>query len=610
MICFHSFLFLDAFLPDPAMATLANRRELAIVGLGFLPVDGFLLLTGLLIAAPMFREEKKKTKQAKEEGEKKNIATGTNGGAADPTTAGSSPSSSSSSVWRFDLATCYYRRVTRMLPSYWLALTLYCGALFPHGYEYSLSLLRSEGLASFYSRVLPGATEAPNHCNVGHLATNALFANHLMPFGGCMGWTWSLALQWNFYLFFPALWWVLHRRAARQADERAKDPANASSKKPMKTPSQMLVPWLVAFLVLSLFVRVLGALHMRTFDLRHEEGLFLSFFYYSNTLTRGAAIVQGVLLAWVGVYRPNWVARAQRWPGWLTSLAWLASGAVLAAQLWWVDWFKPGVIAAATSLPNGGGAADPFEAVDTPGNTVLRFTQLLGGPESMLQLATSNIPAYWPHLLFHVLALVGSPLSSLMFGWLVFAVLYRVGSLGTWLSRVLSAPAWFPLATLSYWMYLLHPAIMTTCYSRFVEHFGDLPATLHVHLQSLEGGIPFAGLATVYANAALQIVLAAAAALVLHVFFEQPLEVLLRRSEAVKAVITEASVSPTAASSSSSKSATASSAVTGSGSSWFFRAFRGLCMVYCCICMVYLVLHHLAIYVGVSLLKPQALLGA
>lgn len=540
------------FVDDDAMHEVGLSPALLVLNLGFLPVDGFFVLTGFLIAYPLFKEEQKRLKAIRE-------AEGA-GSASAPAAAAvvgsdAKTAAASGSIWTFDLRTFYYRRVTRMLPSYLLAIYFHCGLLFPGGIQHSMSVVRSDGFRNFIDRVLPDLKDAPNNCTPGHLWTNLTWTNHLMPFGGCMGWTWSFALQFNFYLFFPLLWKWAHARLAKKQSKAGV--ASAAS-----SPSSFVLPFLYVFLAFSLLVRALSFLQIRRFDLRHEEGIFMGFFWYSNSFTRGGAIVWGVIAAHASVHT-NLVRWMRAHPS-VVTLGWALTASIVGLQMFWSRIFAEG------------------NMIETPGWSSMELTQKLGGASS-LNYSTPNIQAYWGQALFQILVLVGSPGSNLIFVFLLLVVVNGLGSLGKALQRFLSLPVFYPLSTLSWWVYLVHPAIMIRWYSWHVSALGEID-------MSVRG---------VMRNAALQMAFSFGVALVAYTFIEQPLEILLRQGESAPAAtaVTAKTVASSSAAAAGSKPAAAPAT--------FFTRLRTVIFIYCVICMIYIVLHHAAMLTAVTQLEPK-----
>jgi peptidoglycan/LPS O-acetylase OafA/YrhL len=73
----------------------------------------------------------------------------------------------------------YFRRALRVLPAYWVTLAVYCAML---------------------------------GVNSENVAWNLAFVNNFLPASRqCMSWAWSLAVEEQFYLLFPAFVWLLNR---------------------------------------------------------------------------------------------------------------------------------------------------------------------------------------------------------------------------------------------------------------------------------------------------------------------------------------------------------------------------------------------------------------
>ena len=566
MVAFHSFFYVGNFIRDQDMTDIGKSPALLILNLGFLPVDGFFVLTGFLIAYPLFREEVRRSKLLLEEKKHDAIEEKLH----HHTIAGNTMISSASSIWKFDLKGFYYRRVTRMLPSYLLAIYLHCGLLFPNQIQHSMSLVRSEGFVRFMQRVLPGIENAPNSCTAEKLWTNLTWMNHLMPFGGCMGWTWSFALQFNFYLFFPLLWKWAHTRLTKQAiaiEKKTDSDSSESASISTRTPSQFVIPFLYVFLVVNLLVRIVSFFQIRLFDLRHEEGVFLGFFWYSNTLTRGAAIVYGVLIAhWM--LTTNLVSYLKKHLSFV-QLGWGLVALTVVLQMFWNRFFSDG------------------NMVETPGWSAMNLTQIAGGETSMQSIFNPNPFAYWPHMLFHIFVLVGSPLSNFVFVFLLLVVVNRIGSLGEKLNAFLSHPIWYPISTLSWWVYLVHPALMIRFYAFYIEYIGEIPASV----------------SSVFVNVVIQWILSFTTAIFMYTFFEMPMEIWLRQNEAVVAS-TQHHVPVKSASAAVADAAATTTPIVKSGATFFSRLSTGI-FIYCVVCMAYIVLHHLGMLTAVSTLVPK-----
>jgi len=162
--------------------------------------------------------------------------------------------------------------------------------------------------------------------------------------------------------------------------------------------------------------------------------MFLFFFYYSNTFTRIGVIFTGVLIAYACVFTsfPHWL-KARRFAA---DFLWLLCGCVLTCQLLWSRWFANGNV------------------VETPGFSAIFLAK-------QQPLFSFN---YLHHFLYYTLAVVGGPLSGLMFGYIVMAITHSLGTLGPIAHRVLSKPFWIPIADASFFAYLMHPIVMVKSY--------------------------------------------------------------------------------------------------------------------------------------------------
>ena len=156
--------------------------------LGYNAVDGFFLLTGFLLAYPLFVEKKKLDASSST-----TITTTTTTTTTTATTTTTTPIPSS----LLDLSSYYYRRLARLLPPYFLLLFLYCGVFFTNG-QFPLALCRNDKMRVLTLSGFPDAEKEgmiPSKCGADSIIAHVLFINQLTPFGGCVGYTWSLAIQ-------------------------------------------------------------------------------------------------------------------------------------------------------------------------------------------------------------------------------------------------------------------------------------------------------------------------------------------------------------------------------------------------------------------------------
>lgn len=255
---------------------------------------------------------------------------------------------------RIDMKRFYLRRTLRLLPVYYLLLI-------------AMSLV-------------PGGS-CPN------VWANFLYVNNFVPYGSmCMPWSWTLAVEEQFYILFPFFCtcvFLARRRLALLLGVLA-----------------LLVTENVAhfFYYQDEFHIPLG---MKPDDLR-----VLSFIdrFYDGTHLRIAAILIGVIAAYIHRYHLDRCIAALRRP-WVR----LSVGAGAAAACW----------------------------------AVIRFSWEQPLPRTLYVL--------WGGV-YHTTF-------SLILAVLILLALTRLDGFG-WLHRVLSARVWYPIAQLSYSIYLVHPLVI------------------------------------------------------------------------------------------------------------------------------------------------------
>jgi peptidoglycan/LPS O-acetylase OafA/YrhL len=259
---------------------------------------------------------------------------------------------------RIDLKRFYLRRALRLLPVYYLLL--------------------------FAMSAIPGGS-CPN------VWANLLYVNNFMPYGSmCMPWTWSLAVEEQFYILFPLFCTCLFLARRRLA----------------------LLLGALALLIaenVAHFFRYQHEFHI-PLGIKPDAPQVLSFIdrFYDGTHLRIAAILIGVIAAYIHRYHfDRCIAALQR------------------------PWLRLSVAA--------GAAAGCWATV--------RFSWEEPLPRTLYVLWGSVY-----HTTF-----------SLFAAALLLLALTRLGGL-RWLHRLLSARVWFPIAQLSYSLYLVHPLVILGLY--------------------------------------------------------------------------------------------------------------------------------------------------
>lgn len=252
---------------------------------GYGAVDGFFVLTGFLVAYPVFRK----------------AAEAASGDAAQETTL--APPS---------LRSAWYRRYARVWPPMVLVLVLYCLVAFPEGLA-PLDTVHLQGTLDSVQQHFPNATRIPNLCFLA--PANLLFLNNLMPIGGCMGWTWSLCVQCHFYFWFPVALKAVGKRV-----------------NPSKRVAVVAGVTAIASAAIRAYVFVDLILHQE----RSPERDFWMFMAYANTVTRIGTICAGVVVAYAVVARSP--ARWLRAHTAVRALGWLVAASALLVNMFYVQY--------------------------------------------------------------------------------------------------------------------------------------------------------------------------------------------------------------------------------------------------------------------------------
>lgn len=215
---------------------------------GLQGVDVFFVLTGLLLSYPLFYRH--------------------------------SSSQPISISWR----SFVWRRLVRILPSYCVAIGFFCFVLTQNGEQHKLAAIPSTGIQMMLDEHYPGIDHVPSNCFLSGF--NLLFLNNWLPFGGCMGWTWSLAIQVQFYVLFPLLVLLF--------------------KTPKRLALLMLVLWVATHLFRHWLMEAIMARYnfvMFLWDNADRESFYMYFTaWYANSFARMHCIFSGVLLAYALVH--------------------------------------------------------------------------------------------------------------------------------------------------------------------------------------------------------------------------------------------------------------------------------------------------------------------
>ena len=568
MVAFHALFFMFGFTHNEPLATLAEHPLLSVLSFGFLPVDGFFVLTGTLIARPLLAALGRERPPS--------------------------------------LVALYSRRFVRIVPTLALCLGAYALLVFPNG-SMSAASVKSEASLELRERFFPGKEWWPHQCEHGKWALNLLWANAQLPFGGCAAWTWTLSVQGSFYIAFPlllvTLCWprppLLGGEVARQVGavqpsrcacrccfqslERCAPTSAAAARRRVRSFVTLAIvastaARVVAWASLAATLEEPGALEGEA----KWRSLFLAFFFYSHTATRVGTLFVGVGVASVlDDYRVRCehklVVVDER--DTLMAAASIQSGVVLtedgmegepglrrrrptpAAKVregHKIDWddddddddddneppsddncvSKDKALAGtAPSLlwPSDGltprSARAAWLLVAMLLATQLLWTKVVVGGAVFETPGWSAARSRGAHnATFFVLLLVGGPLSGAIFAALVvLAVLpfrkERCGEGGgpgaalrltALYRRFLAAACWTPLADASFGAYLLHPMIMQYCYA------AGRPFAFN------DGAPPSARAVLLYYAPAMQL-LAFTGGWVLHFGFELPIARGVRR---------------------------------------------------------------------------------
>ena len=266
--------------PKPLLAAQsrnspAYQRLQRFVTIGYIAVDAFLILTGFLFGLQALKsswaERGRRLKSSNED--------------AEPSVRSTRTADCCCSRHRMG----WYRRFVRIMPPMMLAIAVHCAFLFRNGL-YPLGVVRSEArldLQRFDSQPFSAGTAALNAsadddtfgmCNNGCGAwwANLFQLQVLIPFGGVMIHTWTVATQYLFYLTFPLITrnWDISRKAT-------------------------LPLFCLSVLGFSAALKLVGFVHVSGMAHNTIVRGVLAFFWYAFPGARIGVVYAGVALAWL-----------------------------------------------------------------------------------------------------------------------------------------------------------------------------------------------------------------------------------------------------------------------------------------------------------------------
>jgi peptidoglycan/LPS O-acetylase OafA/YrhL len=247
-ICiFHALFLIIGFLPEQEVEKLAKGSYL--LQHGYLAVDGFFVLTGLLLAMPLLRK-----------------------------------SELPDDKWAY-LRRYYSQRLLRIMLPLCLTLLFACQWLFKGG-AYLTGLVRLKPAAAMMERFFgkveysdSGAAMAP--VSLVHLS-------FLMPYNGSPIHGWSVGVQYQLYLWAPLALLALKINSLPRA-----------------------LKFTLPISLFSLLYRAFTRAHHSMFEKGSIIGGALDLWHYSHPFSRAHTIVAGVLLAFI-IWRstiPAWLSR-------------------------------------------------------------------------------------------------------------------------------------------------------------------------------------------------------------------------------------------------------------------------------------------------------------
>lgn len=286
VVTFHVLWHTSMILKEPAFDAFYYAPWMRFLNNGLFAVDIFFILTGFLLAYPVL--------------------------------AGARTGTWSEFVWL---------RVTRVYPTLIVSVLFVCLGLFYRSPLLAWDRHPSTGIREMVETVAgrTDLTGVPSNCEIS--IANLLFLNNIIPFGGCMGWTWSLCVQVHFYLIFPlAIRWF--GRGTRLVKAIL---------------AGLCLHGLLRFVLYTYAMMPFAPPKVYVFELVDKDSFFMYFnVWYSSTPQRLGCIFTGVLLAWVQInlrQLPAQLAAA----GSKRLLHWAALAVTVlgVAGTFYTDWLSP-----------------------------------------------------------------------------------------------------------------------------------------------------------------------------------------------------------------------------------------------------------------------------
>lgn len=249
VVTFHVLWHLAMFVTDTDFIQTYHIDTNRVLSGGLNGVDYFFVLTGFLVAYPIFTGRR----------------TGT---------------------W-FEFV---WMRITRIYPVLITCVAVFCIGLHNFGRDPYISWEQHpiQALRSAIEEAQGPSLGIPNNCNLSW--ANLLFINNFLPFGGCMGWTWSLCIQVHFMVIFPlVIRWF------------------GTGKKFLYFCAACSVVWMVFRSFVFLYIiQPSGQPPMYVYYPEQIGHFFLAFnLWYCPTPQRIATIFAGAIMAWVQANKPQ-----------------------------------------------------------------------------------------------------------------------------------------------------------------------------------------------------------------------------------------------------------------------------------------------------------------